>query len=60
MKSITNDFEKKVIREGIVDTAKYRYVTRDVKGDLAIYRLPIEMLDTTAALTDWELVKNIK
>lgn len=58
---MTKSFEKKVIHEGIVDTAKYRYIARERFGleriELRIYRLPIDLLDTTDAIDGWELVK---
>lgn len=54
---MTKAFENRIIREGIVDTRKYRYVTRDYQDTIAIYRLPLELLDTTAAIDGWELVK---
>lgn len=52
-------FENKVIRNGIVDTKKYRYILRTtLSGDL-IERIPIEYLDTTMAINGWEIVKVI-
>lgn len=50
---MTKNFENRVIREMIVDTRKYRYISRDEH----IYRLPLDLLDTTAALHDWQLIK---
>ena len=50
------EFLEKVKHEGIVDTRKYRYVYSN--GE--IKRLPIEYLDTTAALSEWEVVLNFK
>lgn len=50
---MTKQFEEKVIREHIVDTKNYRYTVKDN----TIQRLPLEYLDTTAALTEWETVK---
>lgn len=46
---MTLRFKCKVVREGIVDTRKYRYVYRDGK----ILRIELQKLDTVAALTDW-------
>lgn len=58
---MTKNFEQKVIREGCVDTAKYRYIARERFGveciELRIYRLPIDLLDSTASIDGWELVK---
>ncbi len=57
---MTEKFMQKVLREGIVDTKKYRYVRRDVTGLknqwIEIRRLPIADLDTTAAIDGWETV----
>ena len=50
---MTKAFENRVNREGIVDTKNYRYCARDNK----IIRIELDKLDTTAALTDWETVK---
>ena len=50
-------FLERVKREGIVDTRKYRYVVDSAHG--VIKRLPIEYLDTTLALTEWEVVANL-
>lgn len=50
---MTKAFENRVKREGIVDTKNYRYCVRDNK----IVRIELDKLDTTAALTDWETVK---
>ena len=50
---MTKTFETRVKREGIVDTKNYRYCARDNK----IVRIALDKLDTTAALTDWEIVK---
>lgn len=52
-KHMTRAFETRVNREGIVDTKNYRYCVRDNK----IIRIELDKLDTTAALTDWETVK---
>ena len=54
------EFVEKVKREGIVDTKSYRYRTAICNGartqKLQILRLPIEGLDTTAAIDGWEVV----
>ena len=51
----------RILREGIVDTAKYRYTVRtahDNRGEWCEFiRLPLSALDTTAALDGWEIVK---
>lgn len=53
------EFVKKVMRELIVDTRKYRYICADFCDRSEIRRLPIEYLDTTAALDGWETVQII-
>lgn len=53
------NFLKRVIREGTVDTREYRYIVRERNNGAAIYRLPLEWLDTTAAIDGWELVKEL-
>lgn len=54
------DFENKVIRCGMVDTKKYRYILHTtINGDV-IERIPIEYLGTTMAINGWEIVKVIK
>lgn len=53
MKNMSKAFEQKVINEGIVDTKKYRYTYSMGK----IKRIELDKLDTTAALTDWQIVK---
>lgn len=55
------EFLERVKLERIVDTRKYRYVLDD---DISlerplIKRLPIEDLDTTAAIDGWEVVKEL-
>ena len=52
-KHMTKEFENRVNKEGSVDTKNYRYCVRDNK----IVRIALDKLDTTAALTDWEIVK---
>lgn len=52
-KHMTKAFENRVNKEGIVDTRNYRYCARDNK----IVRIELDKLDTTAALADWETVK---
>lgn len=61
---MTKAFENKVIRYGVIDTAKYRYIIRERYGlenvTRGIYRLPIASLDTTDAVDGWELVKLVE
>jgi len=52
-------FIDKDIREGIVDTKNYRYAYRVDKTRAVVERLPINQLDTTAALEQWEVVEVI-
>lgn len=55
------EFWEKVRRERIVDTRKYRYVLdTDIRLERPlIKRLPIEDLETTAAIDGWEVVKEL-
>lgn len=57
---MTRTFERKVINNGIIDTRNYRYIY--VAGNIfaCIKRLPLELLDTTAAIDGWETVKIYK
>lgn len=50
-------FENKVKELGIVDTNNYRYAYKAFNDHAEIQRLPIERLDTTDAIIDWETVK---
>lgn len=54
---MTNKFYKRVMSERVVDTREYRYMIDEREG--AIVRLRLEYLDTTAAITEWETVKNL-
>lgn len=57
VESMTRTFEDRVKRERIVDTKSYRYVFRTLGDKAEIRRLPITLLDTTGANTDWETIK---
>ena len=50
-------FENKVIRYGMVDTKKYRYILRTSTNGAVIERIPIKYLGTTMAINGWEIVK---
>ena len=54
------EFIEKVIRRGVVDTDKYRYVAREYPDRLEVQRLPLSALDTTAALDGWETAEVVK
>ena len=56
---INKNFEKRIIREGIVDTAKYRYVVKEQADGLYILRLRKDDLDSTEAINGWETVKKV-
>ena len=60
---MTKAFINRVMHDGTVDTRNYRYiVTEEHDSDkqwAEIKRLPIDKLETTAVLTDWETVKRI-
>ena len=55
---MTYEFLKRVLREKIVDTRKYRYTLRETYLCYDIVRLPIEYLDTPKAYEPWELVRS--
>lgn len=55
---MTKQFLKRVVNESIVDTRKYRYIYNTGNGN--IERLPLEKLNTTDSITDWEVVGNVK
>ena len=55
---MTNKFLRRVVDESIIDTRKYRYTYNAGNGNLE--RLPLEKLNTTYALTDWEVVGNVR
>jgi len=55
---MTNKFLRRVVDESIVDTRKYRYTYNTGNGN--IERLPLEKLNTTDSITDWEIVRNVK
>lgn len=54
---MTNAFEKRIIREGIVDTKKYRYIYKVGFDGAEIKRIEITKLGTIAAMNEWETVK---
>lgn len=53
---MTRQFLKRVASESIIDTKKYRYTYNAENGN--IERLPLEKLNTTDSITDWEIVGN--
>lgn len=55
---MTNRYLRRVVSESIVDTRKYRYTYNTGNGN--IERLPLEKLNTTDSITDWEIVRNVK
>lgn len=54
---MTNKFLRRVVDESIIDTRKYRYTYNAGNGN--IERLPLEKLNTTDSITDWEVVGNV-
>ena len=59
-KNMTKAFIERVKNERIVDTKKYRYILDDVVGKIpCIKRLPINDLETTAAIDGWETVTTL-
>lgn len=57
---MTKNFEQKVMSNGIIDTRNYRYIYVAGNDSACIKRLPLELLDTTAAIDGWETVKIYK
>ena len=55
MANITKKFIEKVLHDRIIDTKKYRYRVNESSG--YIERIPIEYLDTTKVLEEWEQVE---
>lgn len=53
-----SNFLKRVVSESIVDTRKYRYTYNAGNGN--IERLQLNKLNTTEAISSWEIVSNIK
>lgn len=56
---MTKNFVERIIREGIVDSRKYRYTCFENFGEIIIKRIPLIYLDTTAVYDGWEYVKRI-
>ena len=54
---MTKAFEARVRKELTVDTEKYRYLYVAEPDRAYIKRLPLDCLGTTAALTEWEIIK---
>ena len=50
------EFIKRIKRELIVDTRKYRYRGWNVEGEFIIQWLPIDYLDRPAAIGGWKTV----
>lgn len=59
---MTKAFEAKVIREGFVDTIKYRYVYNATNEGAVIIRITRDRLGTALAYNKnaWEVVKEWK
>ena len=55
---MTNRFLRRVVSESIIDTQNYRYTYNAGNGN--IERLPLEKLNTTGSITDWEVVGNVR
>lgn len=55
-KRVRDSFLRRVVRERMIDTDLYRYAIFEKEDNILIRRIPIDELDTTAALTDWETV----
>ena len=57
---MTNTLREKVLQNGTVDTKTYRYRFVECGDHGEIRRIPIDYLDTTAAIDGWETVEVIK
>lgn len=61
---MTKQFIQKVLAMGSVDTRNYRYIVKHCYNHdeqwAEIRRLPLESLDTTAAIDGWETVAEIR
>lgn len=60
---MNKNIRERILNGSIVDTKKYRYILK-VCGDhekqwAEIRRIPLEHLDTTASIGDWETVEVI-
>lgn len=55
---MTRKFLRRVVSESIIDTGKYRYTYNAGNGN--IERLQLNKLNTTEAISSWEIVGNIK
>ena len=56
---MTREFKARLMCNGSIDTKKYRYIYRVYADRAEIRRLPIEYLDTTAAIDGWETIEVI-
>lgn len=54
---MTDEFRRKVIENGSYYTARYKWIYDSNTN--TIQRLRLEYLDTTRALTDWEIVERL-
>lgn len=50
----------KIMTNQIYDTRNYRYMVRECSDHLEIVRLPIDLLNTTAAIDGWEIVHTVQ
>ena len=57
---MTKMLREKVLHNGTVDTKAYRYRFVECGDHGEIRRIPIDYLDTTAAIDGWETVEVIK
>lgn len=53
------EFIDRVLKEGVVDTARYRYKLVETDCKAEIVRLPIDLIETTAAIDGWETVQTV-
>lgn len=58
-RGVSRDLIKRVLRETIVDTRRYRYYLQATVDRIVVLRTRIENIGTTAALDPWEVVADL-
>lgn len=53
------EFIDRVLKERVVDTARYRYKLVETDCKAEIVKLPIDLIETTAAIDGWETVQTV-
>ena len=57
---MTKTFREKILKNGTVDTKNYRYHVAQYPDHCEIRRIPLDYLNTTTAIDEWEIVEIIK